>query len=488
MTVDEAALDTQQDEKDLAASAVTGTDGTASGEETTTGTLVIPGGATFTVQANVATAYGQFSLDKDGNYTYTLTKPFTTDPADNDGPVQPAGASETITYTAVDANGYTVTGTVTVQIKDDAPEAIQDSASVEEGKSVSGNVLTDTNDTFGADGKIASDGGVVGLRASGSETTLTVAPGTDGVIETAFGTLTLRADGSYTYVAKADATTSDTPDVFFYTIKDGDGDLATTTLTINIDNTGSIENDRLAVDEAGLDGIGSKAGTDGEFSATGQITVTGYGGTLTYVLTSPADGDGTYGTLTLNADGSYSYKLDTPYTDAVDENGPNVVSGAESFGYEVFVDGTSIGTGTIAIDNEQLFGLEVDVLVLAALEGQITADNAGGVRARILAEAANGPVLPEADEILAQRGVVVIPDILCNAGGVIVSYFEWAQNRAALAWTLDEVNERLARQILDAANTVRKRAEADGITPRLAAHVIAVERVAAATQLRGLYP
>jgi glutamate dehydrogenase (NAD(P)+) len=151
--------------------------------------------------------------------------------------------------------------------------------------------------------------------------------------------------------------------------------------------------------------------------------------------------------------------------------------------------GTVAGApNTVAIDNEQLFSLEVDVLVLAALEGQITADNAGSVRARILAEAANGPVLPEADEILAQRGVVVIPDILCNAGGVIVSYFEWAQNRAALAWTLDEVNERLARQILEAANTVRKRAEADGITPRLAAHAIAVERVASATQLRGLYP
>ena len=84
----------------------------------------------------------------------------------------------------------------------------------------------------------------------------------------------------------------------------------------------------------------------------------------------------------------------------------------------------------------------MDVLVLAALEGQITAANAGTVRARILAEAANGPIDPDADPILSQRRRV-IPDILCNAGGVIVSYFEWAQNRAALAWTLDEINERL---------------------------------------------
>jgi glutamate dehydrogenase (NAD(P)+) len=151
--------------------------------------------------------------------------------------------------------------------------------------------------------------------------------------------------------------------------------------------------------------------------------------------------------------------------------------------------------GTIAgapetqpIDNETLFGLEVDVLVLAALEGQITAANAATVKARILAEGANGPTDPAADPILHANGVTVIPDILCNAGGVIVSYFEWAQNRAALAWTRDEVNDRLRRQILAAADEVAQRSETDAIPPRLAAHAIAVERVAEATRLRGLYP
>lgn len=144
--------------------------------------------------------------------------------------------------------------------------------------------------------------------------------------------------------------------------------------------------------------------------------------------------------------------------------------------------------GTEPIDNETLFGLDVDVLVLAALEGQVTAANAGQVRARILAEAANGPVDPSADPILHERGVTVVPDILCNAGGVVVSYFEWAQNRAALAWTADEVNERLRRQLLAAADAVWSRAASDGIPPRLAAHSIAVERVAEATRLRGLYP
>jgi glutamate dehydrogenase (NAD(P)+) len=151
--------------------------------------------------------------------------------------------------------------------------------------------------------------------------------------------------------------------------------------------------------------------------------------------------------------------------------------------------------GTIAgaprtrpIENDELFGLDVDILVLAALEGQITAENADTVRARILAEAANGPVTPDADPILRRNGVVVLPDILCNAGGVIVSYFEWAQNRAALAWTLEEVNERLRRQILAAADAVWARAGADEIDPRLAAQAIAVQRVAEATRLRGFYP
>jgi glutamate dehydrogenase (NAD(P)+) len=151
--------------------------------------------------------------------------------------------------------------------------------------------------------------------------------------------------------------------------------------------------------------------------------------------------------------------------------------------------GTIAGApGTRPITNDELFALDVDVLVLAALEGQITAANAGTVRARILAEAANGPVTPDADPILRRNGVIVLPDILCNAGGVIVSYFEWAQNRAALTWTLDEINQRLRRQILAAADTVWARAGTDEVEPRLAAQAIAVERVAEATRLRGLYP
>jgi glutamate dehydrogenase (NAD(P)+) len=151
--------------------------------------------------------------------------------------------------------------------------------------------------------------------------------------------------------------------------------------------------------------------------------------------------------------------------------------------------GTLVGApGTRPIDNDELFGLPVDVLVLAAMEGQITAANAGTVRARILAEGANGPTTPDADPILRANGVTVIPDILCNSGGVIVSYFEWVQNRDALFWAPKIINGRLRESIFAAADAVWRRAEADDIDPRLAAHAIAVERVAEATILRGLYP
>jgi glutamate dehydrogenase (NAD(P)+) len=150
--------------------------------------------------------------------------------------------------------------------------------------------------------------------------------------------------------------------------------------------------------------------------------------------------------------------------------------------------GVAGAPGTEPIEVDTLLGLDVDILVLAAIEGQVTGANAGSIRARILAEGANGPVTPEADPILQANGVVLIPDILCNAGGVIVSFFEWAQNRAALAWTLEEVNVRLRHRLLAALDGVWQRAEREGIPPRLAAHAIAVERVADAVRMRGLYP
>jgi glutamate dehydrogenase (NAD(P)+) len=152
-------------------------------------------------------------------------------------------------------------------------------------------------------------------------------------------------------------------------------------------------------------------------------------------------------------------------------------------------------TGSIAgaprtrpIDNAELLAMDVDVLVLAALEGQLTADNAGDVRARLVAEGANGPTTPEADEILNERGIRVIPDILCNAGGVIVSYFEWVQNLQSYHWKPEEVAERLKGVIGEAFDEVWRVHDERGIDMRLAALGIAVGRVALAQRLRGLYP
>jgi glutamate dehydrogenase (NAD(P)+) len=151
--------------------------------------------------------------------------------------------------------------------------------------------------------------------------------------------------------------------------------------------------------------------------------------------------------------------------------------------------GSIAGTpGSEPITNEELLGLDCDVLVPAALEGQITAVNAGRVRTRILAEAANGPTTPDADPILQERGVVVIPDIVCNAGGVTVSYFEWVQNREALSWSKEDVNARLRRILVRAFDDVWRVAAERAIPPRLAAHVLAVGRVAEATRTRGIYP
>jgi glutamate dehydrogenase (NAD(P)+) len=144
--------------------------------------------------------------------------------------------------------------------------------------------------------------------------------------------------------------------------------------------------------------------------------------------------------------------------------------------------------GTDTLSNSELLELDVDVLVPAALEGVITAENAGRVRARMIVEGANGPVAAEADPILAEKGVVVVPDILANGGGVAVSYFEWVQDLQAYFWTEDQVNERLAELMERAYAQVSHLSAERGLTLREAAHVIGVGRVAEAHRTRGLYP
>jgi glutamate dehydrogenase (NAD(P)+) len=141
--------------------------------------------------------------------------------------------------------------------------------------------------------------------------------------------------------------------------------------------------------------------------------------------------------------------------------------------------------GTEAIANPELLELGVDVLIPAALDRVITADNADRVRARVLVEAANHPVSPAGDAILQDKGVVVIPDILANAGGVTVSYFEWVQNIQQFRWEEDQVNAELKKTMSRAWKNVHARATVDGIPLRLSAFAIAVEKVDRAARLRG---
>ena len=140
------------------------------------------------------------------------------------------------------------------------------------------------------------------------------------------------------------------------------------------------------------------------------------------------------------------------------------------------------------IDNDDLLTLDVDVLVPAAVEGVLTHANAPNVRARWVVEGANGPTTPRADAILADRGVVVVPDILANAGGVVVSYFEWVQAQQAYWWTEAEIEDRLAQRMRQAYTTVADLARREQLSLRDAALLLSVQRVATAHRTRGLYP
>ncbi|MDQ4064464.1 MAG: glutamate dehydrogenase [Actinomycetota bacterium] len=137
------------------------------------------------------------------------------------------------------------------------------------------------------------------------------------------------------------------------------------------------------------------------------------------------------------------------------------------------------------VTNEELLELNCDILIPAAIEGVIHSGNAGNVKARMIVEAANGPTTPVADEILRDRGVAVVPDILANSGGVTVSYFEWVQNIQQFRWELDHVNAELTKRMTLATDSVFERAENDSTSLRDAAFDIAVQRVAHAAEVRG---
>ena len=143
--------------------------------------------------------------------------------------------------------------------------------------------------------------------------------------------------------------------------------------------------------------------------------------------------------------------------------------------------------GGEAIDNEKMLALPVDILVPAALENQITMENARDVQAKVIIEGANGPTTPEAHRHLHSRGVTVVPDILANSGGVTVSYFEWVQDRHGYFWSEQEVNNRLEAKMCEAIDAVLKTATKYKTDLRTAAYIVAISRVATVTRMRGMY-
>ncbi|WP_434675189.1 retention module-containing protein [Pseudomonas sp. D3-10] len=340
VSVRESALDLNQDGQDLAPGTVTGslpnaTSETASGSllDSVTGAV---GAVTFALVGNATGAHGQLLLNPDGSYTYTLTSPATTTPAANDGPNE---LSESFTYQATDALGNTVTSTIVINIVDDVPKAHCDTAAVVEGGTVSGNVLH--NDVLGADG-----GTVVGVRA-GNDTSSPANGGLNTQINGAYGYLTLDANGNAVYHSNPDSVGAPgATDVFTYTVRDGDGDESTTTITIDVHNSCLVaETDHdITVYEKALDlkqdgqdlapgtTTGSEPGSTSE-TATGSLvgSVTGATGAVTFALVG--DANGAHGQLSLSPNGSYTYTLTSAAATSPNaNNGPNVLT--ENFTYQ----------------------------------------------------------------------------------------------------------------------------------------------------------
>ena len=140
------------------------------------------------------------------------------------------------------------------------------------------------------------------------------------------------------------------------------------------------------------------------------------------------------------------------------------------------------------ITNTELLTCDCEVLIPCALENQITVENAADIQAKLIIEGANGPTTAEADEILNEKGIPVIPDILANAGGVVVSYFEWVQNLQSFVWDLDNVNSTLKKIMTNSYHEVKAIVEQEKVSFRIAAYMLALKRLSAATRIRGIYP
>ncbi|MCR4532188.1 MAG: Glu/Leu/Phe/Val dehydrogenase [Proteobacteria bacterium] len=150
--------------------------------------------------------------------------------------------------------------------------------------------------------------------------------------------------------------------------------------------------------------------------------------------------------------------------------------------------GVSGFAGAQAISDEAFWDVEMDILIPAALEGQITVERAQKLTAKLVLEGANGPTYPEADDILVQRGVTIVPDVICNAGGVTVSYFEWVQDMSSYFWSEEEINERLDKLMIQAINDVWHTSSEKACTLRTAAFILGCERILKARKERGIFP
>jgi glutamate dehydrogenase (NAD(P)+) len=155
----------------------------------------------------------------------------------------------------------------------------------------------------------------------------------------------------------------------------------------------------------------------------------------------------------------------------------------------VRINGSVAGYGAAeTLADDAFWRVPCDILIPAALESQITATNAGQITARMVIEGANGPTTPEADDILHERNVLVVPDVIANAGGVTVSYFEWVQDFSSFFWTEDEINARLVRIMKEAFAAVWQVAQDNQVSLRTATFIVACKRILQARELRGLYP
>jgi len=144
--------------------------------------------------------------------------------------------------------------------------------------------------------------------------------------------------------------------------------------------------------------------------------------------------------------------------------------------------------GAQLVDNEKFWDVEADILIPAALEGQITADRAERITARLVLEGANGPTLPQADDVFERRNILVVPDVICNAGGVTVSYFEWVQDFSSFFWNEDEINARLDKIMRDALKHIWATSVQHKVSLRTATFIVACERILMARAERGIYP